>query len=91
MLKRKAFTLIELLVVIAIIALLIAIIIPALQIARKKGSSAGCMANVKNLSLGWVMYQLDNSSRIMSAKMEAQENSTIVGWIGRPREADVLY
>ena len=54
MLKRKAFTLIELLVVIAIIALLIAIIIPALQIARKKGSSAGCMANVKNLSLGWV-------------------------------------
>jgi prepilin-type N-terminal cleavage/methylation domain-containing protein len=88
MLKRKAFTLIELLVVIAIIALLIAIIIPALQIARKKGSSAGCMANVKNLSLGWVMYQLDNSSRIMSAKMEAQEKGTIVGWIGRPREAD---
>ena len=88
MLKRKAFTLIELLVVIAIIALLISIIIPALQMARKKGAAAGCLANVKTLSLGWYMYQLDNSSRIMSAKMEAQENGRMVGWIGWPRELD---
>ena len=86
--KRKAFTLIELLVVIAIIALLISIIIPALQMARKKGAASACMANVKSLSLGWFMYQLDNSSRIMSAKMEAQENGRTVGWIGTPREFD---
>ena len=86
--KRKAFTLIELLVVIAIIALLIAIIIPALHLAKKKGAAVACMSNVKNLSLGWFMYQLDNSSRIISAKMEAQENGTIVGWIGTPRESD---
>ena len=88
MLRRKAFTLIELLVVIAIIALLISIIVPALHMARKKGSAAACMANVKNLSLGWFMYQLDNDSRIMSAKMEAQESGRIVGWIGTPRESD---
>ena len=85
---KKAFTLIELLVVIAIIALLISIIIPALHMARKKGASAGCMANVKTLSLGWFMYQLDNDSRIVSAKMEARENGRPVGWIGTPREAD---
>jgi prepilin-type processing-associated H-X9-DG protein len=34
------------------------------------------------------MYQLDNNSRIMSAKMEAQENGRVVGWIGTPRESD---
>jgi hypothetical protein len=67
---------------------LISIIIPALQMARKKGASAGCLANVKTLSLGWYMYQLDNDSRIMSAKMEAQENGRMVGWIGWPRELD---
>ena len=88
MLKIKAFTLIELLVVIAIIALLISIIVPALHMARKKGAAAACMANVKNLSLGWFMYQLDNDSRIMSAKMEAQESGRMVGWIGTPRESD---
>jgi len=86
--SKRAFTLIELLVVIAIIALLIAIIIPALRLAKKKGAAAVCMSNIKNLSLGWFMYQLDNSNRIMSAKMEAKENGTIVGWIGTPRESD---
>ena len=85
---RKAFTLIELLVVIAIIALLISIIIPALHMARKKGAAASCMANVKNLSLGWFMYQLDNGSRIMSAKMDAKEDGTVVGWIGTPRDSN---
>ena len=66
--RRKAFTLIELLVVIAIIAVLISIIIPALHMARKKAAGAACMANVKTLSLGWFMYQLDNGGRILSQK-----------------------
>ena len=43
---------------------------------------------MKTLSLGWYIYQLDNNSRIMSAKMEAQENGRMVGWIGWPRELD---
>jgi prepilin-type N-terminal cleavage/methylation domain-containing protein/prepilin-type processing-associated H-X9-DG protein len=88
MLKNRAFTLIELLVVIAILAILISIILPALHMAKKKGAATSCMANAKNLSLGWYMYQLDNSGRIMSAKMEAQENGRMVGWIGWPRELD---
>ena len=52
----KAFTLIELLVVIAIIALLLAILMPALSMAKKKASTAVCLVNTKNLSLAWYMY-----------------------------------
>ena len=56
---KKAFTLIELLVVIAIIALLLAIVVPALHMAKRKGSLVVCMMNTKNLSLSWYMYKED--------------------------------
>ncbi|MEN6348693.1 MAG: prepilin-type N-terminal cleavage/methylation domain-containing protein [Syntrophomonas sp.] len=83
--QKKAFTLIELLVVIAIIALLLAIIVPSLRLAKKKASSIVCMMNTKHLGLGWVMYQQNNDGRIMSATEEATESDgTRVGWIGKP-------
>ena len=68
--KKKGFTLIELLVVIAIIALLLSIVMPGLNLAKKKASSIVCMANVKNLSLGWFSYKEDNNGRIMSSEMD---------------------
>ena len=77
--KLKGFTLIELLVVIAIIALLLSIIIPAVNLAKKKAAAAVCLVNVKNLSLGWYMYQEDNDGNLMNANM-AQEYS----WIKTP-------
>ncbi len=62
--KRNGFTLIELLVVIAIIAILMAILLPALHRVREQGKRANCMSNLKNLTLVWVMYADDHDGRI---------------------------
>ena len=85
--RKRGFTLIELLVVIAIIALLLSIIVPAVNLAKKKTSSAVCLVNLKNLALGWYMYQEDNSGWIMSCEMNKTSDGAHVGWIGTPRDA----
>jgi prepilin-type N-terminal cleavage/methylation domain-containing protein/prepilin-type processing-associated H-X9-DG protein len=56
---KSAFTLIELLVVIAIIAILAAILFPVFAQAREKARQASCISNLKQLTLGFVMYAQD--------------------------------
>ncbi|MHC4166709.1 MAG: prepilin-type N-terminal cleavage/methylation domain-containing protein [Planctomycetota bacterium] len=65
--RSKGFTLIELLVVIAIIAILLAILMPALNRVREQGKRAACLSNVKQLTLAWLMYAYENDDKIVNA------------------------
>ena len=77
----KFFTLVELLVVIGIIAVLAAMLMPALGKAREKAKQADCLNNEKNLSLAITMYSNDNRSHFPFTTQGAVGCGVYGGWI----------
>ncbi|MFC1763817.1 prepilin-type N-terminal cleavage/methylation domain-containing protein [Planctomycetota bacterium] len=77
--KSKAFTLIELLVVIAVIAVLMGILMPALNLAREQARSMACASNLKTLQLAWTLYASENDGKIVGGNDQRDFD-----WIQRP-------
>ena len=64
--KKEGFTLIEQLVVIAIIAILMAILMPALNRVKEQGKRSTCLSNLKQLTLAWIMYADENDDNLVN-------------------------
>jgi len=73
---KNGFTLIELLVVIAIIALLMAILLPSLRLAREQARRVACAANLRNLGLALVSYIDDNEQCLPPAEARDKLDTT---------------
>jgi prepilin-type N-terminal cleavage/methylation domain-containing protein len=88
--RRNGFTLIELLVVVAVIAMLLAILLPALRKARTLTKRVSCQSNLKQIAVAWNMYLDDNDGRFYQAR-NANLNyggwRGMMGWSPRPLNA----
>ncbi len=81
-LQSAAFSLVELLVVIAVVAILAALLLPALSRSREKAKEARCASNLKQIYSGFLLYQSDNDGRFPAGfrwNNQIWENAVFVG------------
>src|SRR3982751_752621 len=95
---RRGFTLIELLVVVGIIAVLVALLLPAMAAARERARRTACLNNVRQLATATVLYLNENQQTLpeaasINAPLESPlcpRTSTLAPWTPLPNQAYVL-
>jgi len=79
--QRGGFTLIELLVVISIIAMLMSIMLPSLSNAREMGRRVVCQSNMRQLTIAWYAYAIENDDGLCSPDTEFNADEGDYNWV----------
>src|SRR4030042_5408784 len=79
--KLSGFTLIELLVVISIISMLMSILLPSLSRAREAGKRVNCLSNLRQLTMAWYFYAMDNGDNLCSPSTFWNDSGSSNYWI----------